>query len=526
MTLLDANSHAHFDDMSNETDETVRMQPVQRWPLKEEYDVALMNLRRTVLDLDIRAGQLATDKSGILPYGGANLYICIYRVSDWMVRFFRTNPNYHTPDDIQERYRAIARYCDEHTLSCLLPVTYIERGILIGNRVFPLVKMPFLSGCLPLGEFVLDNYQESEVMHRLCDAWLRMIHELEEAHIAHGDLDLTNVLVQEQGQRLTLKLIDYDNMWIPDLRTHTQTEYGHVHFQHPCYMPPNVRPYNQEMDRFSAMSIYISLRTIAEHPELYDEYGANEDDRLLFSEYDYKNAGLVDSRLQQLRALNIRELMPYLDELDDALKGKRMPCSLDDISTHKLQIVRSKHATKSLAPATSLWGQAIYNANSLQPSLSTLSSIPSLPSTPLTPTLPLQSTIPMPTLSSTMLANKSSSVPMTPIPVTSPSSQTVKRFPWTLLPRRRSSQTTQRVQRLANTRPYTGSYARKESPRGEVPSWLLITLIIVCILLFIAIAVIFVLILQRHTAQTTLVWPITTIHSYYAHTLLLVRRNG
>ena len=233
MTLLNGNDSTpamNLPHASDATDETVVFSPIKRrWPVKDEYDLAIANWHSTVFDPEIRTGQLARDNHGIYTYGGANLYICIYRVSDWMVRFFCTNPNHPTPSDIQERYKAIARFCNSHTLSCLLPIKYVERGILVGgNREFPLIKMPFLGNCPPLGEFIINNYQESEVMHRLCDAWVGMMHELEDAQIAHGDLDLTNVLVQEQDQQITLKLIDYDNMWIPALRGRSQTEYGHA----------------------------------------------------------------------------------------------------------------------------------------------------------------------------------------------------------------------------------------------------------------------------------------------------------
>lgn len=504
MSILDANNHTYTTDMTPIADMTeamVRINPLRRrWPSRNEYDSAIANWHNTVLDPEIRAGQLARDDHSIFNYGGANLYVCIYRVSNWMIRFFCTNPNHPTPVDIQERYRAIAQFCNEQRLSCLLPVTYVERGILIGNDVFPLVKMPFLLGYSPLGYFVSNNYQESEVMHQLCDAWLRMMHELEEAQVAHGDLDLTNVLVQEQGQRrLTLKLIDYDNMWIPANSGRSQTEFGHVHFQHPDFMPPNPRPYSPLMDRFSAMSIYISLRTIAERPELYDEYGADEEDHLLFTDYDYQNAGLVDSRLQQIRALNIADLVPYLDELDIALKTKRMPCSFDDITTHKLHSVHSKHPTQSSAPATSLWGQAVYNANAIQPF------------TPLPTTLPPPATSSTPPESATIAQNRPISPPF-------PARTTAKRFPWSRLPKRRSRQPVQNKQ-------YIMSQLKRESPREEIPSWFFIILII-CILLLIAVVVIFVLILQRHLAQTTLAWPIMTMHHIYTLTGKYLSENG
>src|SRR5438105_3221201 len=67
----------------------------------------------------------------------------------------------------------------------------------LGICVFPIVKMPFLLGSPPLGEFIVDRYRDRVTMSRLSDAWLRMMHELESVSMAHGDLDLTNVLVED-----------------------------------------------------------------------------------------------------------------------------------------------------------------------------------------------------------------------------------------------------------------------------------------------------------------------------------------
>ena len=246
-------------------------------------------------------------------------------------------------------------------------------------------------------------------------------------------------------------------------------------------MPPNARPYTQEMDRFSALSIYISLRAITEHPALYDECGADEDDRLLFIEDDYTHAGLAGSRMQQLRALNMVDLTPYVDELDSALRSKRMPCSLDDISTANLRSTRPVQQEKIATPSVSLWQQAIYNATS-QPASST--------------SVPKQvkgSTVPMPAVDYQSL-----------LPQMFPAQE--KQAPqWSFFSEKEPV-------------PQNGGYLQHvpghESHRSEVPSWLLITLVIVCALLLVAVVVILILIVQRQAIHLSL--SEQNIHSMFA----------
>jgi hypothetical protein len=80
------------------------------WPSREAYDEAMLDWTHTLHDDELRRGQLQADSFGIIRYGGAGLYVCVYRIDNWLVRCFRSQP----PDDIRERYVAIERFCLEH----------------------------------------------------------------------------------------------------------------------------------------------------------------------------------------------------------------------------------------------------------------------------------------------------------------------------------------------------------------------------------------------------------------------------
>ncbi len=345
------------------------------WPTKDEYDLAIARWQDTIFDPEVRSGLLAYDNMGICRFGGANLYVCVYKIGNWMVRCFCSKPSHAAPVDICERYMAIDRFCRKNAsrVSALIPVTYLEQGIIVGSRVLPMVKMPFLVGCPSLGEFIMDNYSDSAMMQQLGDAWFRMIRELETAPMAHGDLDLSNILVYRGDQRTgpTLKLIDYDNTWMPELAGRPQTEFGHANFQHPDFLPPQQRPYNVEMDRFSALVIYISLKALAVHPELYDAWGADESDRLLLAESDYLDSGLVGSHIMQLHDICGPAMRPFIDELQASLRDSRMPRSLHDLanassttySAYRPPTPPRLQPPPSFSAPVFKWSEAVYTAN-------------------------------------------------------------------------------------------------------------------------------------------------------------------
>ena len=348
------------------------------WPSRDEYDLAVARWGETMLDPELRGGKLDYDHLGIRRYGGANLYVCIYKISDWMIRCFCSTHNRLPPADIRERYRAIAAFSEQYSgrISALARLTYYDQGMTVGSRFMPLVKMPFFAGCPSLGEFLMDHYSEAAVMQQLCDAWLRMVSEMEAASMAHGDLDLSNVLVEHRGPTLLLRLIDYDNTWIPTLSGRGQTEHGHQHFQHPAFLPPNLRPFTVDMDRFSALVIYISLRALVSQPRLYEQWGADESERLLFADTDYQNAGQPGNRIAQLRQISTPDLYPYLDELQAALRERRMPRRLSAIAPVAGQgqaaapTVSAQPARTSVGPPPpprALWNQARYNPQSSFP---------------------------------------------------------------------------------------------------------------------------------------------------------------
>lgn len=302
------------------------------WPPAKAYDVALLDRATTFTDPAIKQGKLTADASGPIRFNGAGKYVCVYQVSDWFVRCFTET----APPDLRERYQAIAAFVNGNssTMPFLLEQTWVEQGVHAGGRVVPFLKVPRVLNSQTLGSFLEEQYQNSALVAEIASAFLAMIQQLEKAQVAHGDLDITNILIIDDGLKRRLKLIDYDGMYVPamsQLRL-KPIDLGHVHFQHP--RTEHIRAFGPQMDRFSAVVLYLSLIAIAASPAVWENCGANDTERLVFNETDYLNFTASGSNSYRLLAKlqnKNADILACLSALEQSITTDQMPGSLEQI---------------------------------------------------------------------------------------------------------------------------------------------------------------------------------------------------
>jgi hypothetical protein len=135
--------------------------------------------------------------------------------------------------------------------------------------------------------------------------WVTLVRHLEAAQVAHGDLQHGNILVRGGS----IQLVDYDGMWVPALRGRHATEIGHRAYQHP---KRSEQDYGQEIDRFSALVIYLSLAALERDVTLWERFHTG--DNLIFVREDFLQASR-SAIWQQLRRIGSREI----DQLAAAL---------------------------------------------------------------------------------------------------------------------------------------------------------------------------------------------------------------
>lgn len=262
------------------------------FPTGDAYMAAVQHPRTAFTDLDLRRSTVETTPLGLpKPYSGG--FATTFRFNSasggadrqWAVRCFKQDIH-----DLPRRYAAISRLWKQNGEALFVQAEYIERGIRVGQGWYPIVKMDWVQGEL------LDRYLEARVQSTLPNRHsdgrrqyrdgilalaeqLRMLaRRLETLGVAHGDLQHGNIIVQRGRPRL----IDYDGVFLPELRDIRVSEMGHIHYQHP---QRDHRHYDAQLDRFSNIVIHLALLGLAHQPELWRQF--DNGDNLLFKQSDF-----------------------------------------------------------------------------------------------------------------------------------------------------------------------------------------------------------------------------------------------
>jgi hypothetical protein len=216
-------------------------------------------------------------------------------------------------NDRQRRYSLMARYLEEQCLGCFTNFAYEPRGIRVRDAWYPILRMDWVDG-VPLNRHVEKVVDDQAGLERLSLQWRELVANLERHHIAHGDLQHGNVLVEPSSGRL--RLVDYDAMWVPSfLNGLDAAELGHRNYQHPSRSRSDFGP---NLDRFSALVIYTALRALAERPDMWERYDNGEN--LLFVARDFQ---------QPSRSPLFAELLELPTPLPDLARLLSWCCGID-----------------------------------------------------------------------------------------------------------------------------------------------------------------------------------------------------
>lgn len=261
------------------------------WPLSQDYNEAVQNPRTSFGDPDLKAGSAVPGPLGLpLPCSGNFADVYPIRGADgrtWAVKCF-TRPAAR----LRERYLAI----DAHLRAARLPFTvgfeFLPEGVRIRGLWYPVLKMEWVEG-LQLNAFVREHLDRPDHLGAVLGVWARLSQRLREARLAHADLQHGNVLLVPgaAAQRLGLRLIDYDGMWVPALAGHPSGEAGHPNYQHPARLADQT--YTPDVDRFPHLVIACALRALAVAGRpLWARF--DNGDNLLFREADFADPARSD----------------------------------------------------------------------------------------------------------------------------------------------------------------------------------------------------------------------------------------
>lgn len=246
------------------------------WPTMSDYQEAIQAPHLCFTDADLRRGSPSLNPLGLprpITGGFASVYEIASSGRRWAVRCFLRDFK-----DQAERYHKIGGHLAAVSLPYTIHFDFQPQGILVQGQRFPILKMGWVEGT-PLNEFIENSRYSPGVLASLAQRWQQMLGDLRAKEVAHGDLQHGNVLVAPDG---SLKLIDYDGMWVPALAGRGSHETGH-----PAYQSPNrsERDFHRDVDEFAGNVILVAILATSRRPELWDEF--NNGDNLLFRKDDY-----------------------------------------------------------------------------------------------------------------------------------------------------------------------------------------------------------------------------------------------
>lgn len=262
------------------------------YPSIEEYHEAMQHPGVCMQDQELKLGVVQTTGMGlpkVMCGGFALTYPMSCGSKKYAVRCFHKESN-----ALQRRYQAISAKIKGLKSPYFLDFDFQAQGIRIKQQCFPIVKMAWAQGTT-LGEYIDFYHGDKPRMQKLRGSLDQLSAYLESKDIAHGDIQTGNVLVSRDGSEILL--VDYDGMYVDELKTLGSSELGQRNFQHPERIKLN--PYNVKLDRFSFILLHLALRGLESDPSLWDKTRSDADG-ILFRANDFDDPA-TSSALAELK---------------------------------------------------------------------------------------------------------------------------------------------------------------------------------------------------------------------------------
>lgn len=309
------------------------------YPSLEQYQEALQHPRVALLDGDLKNGSIATSGLGlpkVMCGGFALTYTISVGAGKYAVRcFHKKSP------DLEMRYKAVSSKLKALSSNYFLPFEFQPQGVQVQGAKFPIVKMAWAAGDT-LGEFVSDNFRNGSALAALRGSIVKLSSYLESQLIAHGDLQPGNLMVSQGGK--LIQLIDYDGMFVPEIKQLGAAEIGHRNFQHPSRTGAN---FNASLDRFSFISLVVALKALERNPNLWDE-SQSDWDSFVFRASDFSDPAsskvfkkLISDPVSSIDAKSFASIclsgFDQVPTLADFLAGKGIPHRQFEIKSRSVE---------------------------------------------------------------------------------------------------------------------------------------------------------------------------------------------
>jgi hypothetical protein len=248
------------------------------YPTLEQYNEVFQHPKLALTDPELKQATVATTGLG-LPLALCGGFALTYTVKcgskKYAVRCFHKQSN-----ALEKRYGSISNRLKGLRSPYFIDFEFQPQGIRVGGKSFPIVKMAWAAGTT-LGEFIEHNRRNRAYLSNLRASLRSLAKYLESQGMAHGDIQTGNVMVSDAGNKI--QLIDYDGIFVEELRALGSSELGHRNFQHP---KRSASSWDSTLDRFSFICLDLSIRALESDPELW-ERTRSDGDSVLFKANDF-----------------------------------------------------------------------------------------------------------------------------------------------------------------------------------------------------------------------------------------------
>jgi hypothetical protein len=303
------------------------------YPQIIEYHEAVQHPQLAFVDPELKQGTVAENNLGlplVMSGGFALTYAVTTARRKCAVRcFHREIPA------IQQKYDAIAKKLRSGPSGYFVDFDFQQSGIKVRQNAFPIVRMDWVEGDT-LGVWLDKHIGDPRGLEKARAEFICVARFLAQKGIAHGDIQNGNVMV-ENG---SIKLIDYDGMFVPGMRPGNGSETGHRHFQHP---ERRISHFGPDMDRFSFIALDLSLSAIIEDRSLYPKFREGGE-TIIFKANDFADPehSEIFRRLSAMpklkeQASNFAAVcaapLAAVPMLDDFLAGRNIPAAQRALKT-------------------------------------------------------------------------------------------------------------------------------------------------------------------------------------------------
>ncbi len=207
------------------------------WPQLDEYCAAIQNPYICFNEPYLK--NLVTSKNKLgLPKVSSGNFACVYEVMNsnqhLAVRVFSREVT-----DQQYRYSQISGHLSAVLPPYMVSFQYITQGVMVAGKWYPIIVMDWIEG-ITITRWIWQNQYNQQELLRMAARWRAMIGALSGLDVAHSDLQHGNVLVAPSSD---LKLVDYDCMFVPNMRGQQSPEVGHPNWNHPKRRADNFDSY-------------------------------------------------------------------------------------------------------------------------------------------------------------------------------------------------------------------------------------------------------------------------------------------